>query len=321
MLPETTPVAKGWVCPDCTTRTRKGDNTPVRAASSTAAAAISTATAGSKQDSLRAPVVDVTPSSSPVTPPINHQDMHREMAEWMAEMRDFRREMIEFRAAVLGLSTRMDSIEQRLVIVENRHEESPSELADMRSKLILLQQELNDRDQDALLSDLEIGQFPEEKGENVVHTAMVLAAKLGVALEERDVVFAERVGVAQIAGAAGERPRPRRIVVRLARRHLRDQMLQAARVRRNLTSADASRDPSAIAGATAPPRARIYLNERLTRANRLLFHRVREECRRHQWRFSWTTRGRVYARQADGKDRFPFRSEEDVVRVFGHGTV
>ncbi|KOB75143.1 Uncharacterized protein OBRU01_08794 [Operophtera brumata] len=79
------------------------------------------------------------------------------------------------------------------------------------------------------MSDIEIGHRPEEKGENVLHAVTVLAAKLGVALEERDVVFAERVCVTQGAGARAEAPRERRVVVRLARHHLRDQLLQAAR--------------------------------------------------------------------------------------------
>ncbi|KOB51985.1 Zinc finger DNA binding protein, partial [Operophtera brumata] len=175
--------------------------------------------------------------------------------------------------------------------------------------------ELNERDQEALQSDLEIGHLPEEKGESVLHAVTVLAAKLGVTLEARDVVYAERVGVTQGAGAEGEVRRERRVVVRLARRHLRDQLLQAARVRRTLTASDAGCATAAVAG------PRIFLNERLTRANRQLFHRVREECRKLQWRFSWTKRGRIYARQADGKQAYPIRSEADLLRVFGSGSV
>lgn len=308
-LPESSPVSKAWVCPECTTRTRKGDNTPVRPAA---------------HDVLmpaRAAAVRAAPAVSPAAPCLDLQSMHRELTEWMVEMREFRQEMAEFRASISGLSVRMDSIEQRLEAVEQQREKPLAELTDLRCKVILLQQELNDRDQDSLLSDLEIGHLPEEKGENIVHEVTVLAARLGVALEERDIVFAERIGIMQGAGAAGEVPRARRVVVRLARRHLRDQMLQGARVRRTLTAADAGRDLSAIAGATVPPRARIFLNERLTRVNRQLFHRVREECHKLQWKYTWTKRGRIYARQADGKQAYPMRSEEDVTRVFGSGSV
>lgn len=313
-MSESSAVVKGWVCPECTVRTRKGDNTPVR---QTVSAAIAT----TKNDTLRAPVQSGSPGIPRVEEEpavlLNVHEVHQELAEWIQEMREFRREMTEFRSSILGLSKRMDLIEQRLETVEQEREAPSTELADLQRKVVLLQQEVDERDQDALLSDLEIGHFPEAKGENVIHSVSILAAKLGVALEERDIVFAERAGIAQVTGPGGEMPRPRRIVVRLARRHLRDQLLQAARVRRTLTLSDGDLNPSTIAGATAPPRTRIFLNERLTRTNRQLFHRVREECRKHQWRFSWTTRGKIFARQAEGKERFLFRSKEEVGRVFG----
>lgn len=210
----------------------------------------------------------------------------------------------------------MDGIEQRLEVVERR-DTGPAtvEVADLERTVAQLKLELNDRDQEALLSDIEIGHLPEEKGENVLHAVTVLAAKLGLVLEERDVVFAERVGVTQGAGVGSEPPRERRVVVRLARRQLRDQLLQAARVRRTMTTTDAGRAVTTAAG------SRIFLNERLTRANRQLFHHVRGECRRLQWRYSWTKRGRIYARQDDGKQVYPIRSEADVKRVFGSVSV
>lgn len=299
-------MGKGWVCPGCVTRTRKGDNTPVRnvtqdapgprAAPATSAAASASAAAACAATSAAAaaaaaPPAATPPAAAPPAAPALNLDMHKEMSEWMLEIREFRREMTEFRGSIASLSSRMDTIELRLETVERAREDSSPEVADLRCKVALLQQELNDRDQEALLSDLEIGHLPEQSGESVMHTVTVLASKLGVVLDERDIVFAERIGVAQGAAAAGEAPRERRVVVRLARRHLRDQIIQAARVRRTLTAADAGSD-------AARSQTRIYVNERLTRTNRLLFHRVREECRRLQWRYSWTRRGRVYARQS-----------------------
>lgn len=248
------------------------------------------------------------------------RSLKAEMRSLCTELKEVRREMAEFRVSVTSVSARVDGLEERLEVVEQRCAAGVSEpeshsaaVADLQSTVVRLQQEINDRDQDALLADLEIGQLPEERGESVLHAVTVLAAKLGVPLEERDVVFAERVGVAAGAAAAGQAVRARRVVVRLARRDLRDRLLQGARVRRSLTAADAGCTPAA-ADAAAP---RIFLNERLTRTNRLLFYRVREECRRAQWRFAWTKRGRVYARQGDGKPAYPIRSEADVARVFG----
>lgn len=320
-IPVGAKVAETWRCGECQARAPKGRDTatPVRAAQDDYTVRATSPLA------LEDAAVNITAEFD------SQMELHiglrsiredffaelrsfkEEMRTFSAEMRDCRRELADFRVSLAGVNSRIDGLEQRIVSVEQRSE-TPPEISGLLKKVAWLEQEIRDREQESLLTDLEIGQLPEEKGENVVHTITVLAAKLGVALEERDVVFAERVGVAQVAGAAGGAPRARRIVVRLARRGCRDELLAAARVRRTLTAADAGQS-------TAAPGSRIFLNERLTPANRRLFYRVREECRRLQWRYSWTKRGRIFARQGEGKQAFAIQSEADLVRVFGPSSV
>lgn len=304
-IPDCTSVSSDWTCLECKKKLRKLDNsnsrTPVQSVS-----AIPPPCEGDESPLIHPPQHKELPSDDSEI-----RAMRSELAAFISEQRDFRKEV---RASLANLVGRVDGIERRLEAVELREAtalSSPKEVIELQQSVLQLKLDLNDRDQDLLLTDLDIGHLPEEKGENVVHTVTVVAAKLGIRLEERDIVFAERVGVA-VAGEGtadgGLRVRPRRVVVRLARRHLRDEILSAARVRRNFSSADI--------GLVGPSR-RIYINERLTRSNRKLFHRVREECRKCQWRYSWTKRGRVFARQADGKPAYSFRAETDVARVFG----
>ncbi|CAB3240953.1 unnamed protein product [Arctia plantaginis] len=89
-----------------------------------------------------------------------------------------------------------------------------------------LQTELGEREQELLLSDIEISNLPESPGENVFHSVELVAKKLGVTLEHRDIVFAERVGPrvarSRESGESAGAARCRRIVVRLARRGLRE---------------------------------------------------------------------------------------------------
>lgn len=201
-------------------------------------------------------------------------------------------------------TARLDGVEQKLEAVGRRQEEAgpgagTEVVAELERTVSALKQELNDRDQEALLADLEIGLLPEVTGETVLHSVTVLASRLGVTLEERDVVFAERVGAPPSEGG-----RPRRVVVRLARRHLRDELLRAARIRRSISAESGQR---------------VFVNERLTRPNRQLFQHVREECRRLQWRYCWTRRGRIFVRRSDGAQAFQLRSHDDLDRVFGKG--
>lgn len=313
-------VSKDWSCPECTKKkVRKGDNssTPVRNVCSSSAQRVDRAPVSPQRTdtSREVPPVCAPHSEAPVS--VDDAGMcglRQELAVCVAEMREFRREMADLRMSLSGINARLDSFEQRLETVEKHQAPSSDIVAGLECTVLQLKQELNDKEQESLQADLEIGHLPEEKGENILHTLTVVGAKLGVVLEERDVVYAERVGTQQGAAAASEELRARRVVVRFTRRELRDRFLQAARVRRTLTAADAGRTATGH-------RDRIFVNERLTRVNRQLFHRVRDECRRLQWRFSWTKRGRIYARQADGKPAYPIRSEGDFARVFGKAPV
>ncbi|KAL4719374.1 hypothetical protein ACJJTC_005009 [Scirpophaga incertulas] len=265
--PDKAQLCKGWICPNCKRGVRKGDNTltPVKSVCEDI-------------------VVDSVSVETAGTPP--------------------RKEVESEGNSDTALGSKLPGVadfRQSSWRAWRRYREGTSvSMANLERTVAELKTELNDRDQEGLLADLDISCLPEEKNENTLQAVTVLAGRLGVTLDERDVVFAERVGTTPVSGDAGVRPR--RVVVRLARRRMRDELLRAARVRRTV---------AATGG------ARVYINERLTRPNRLLFHHVREECRRLQWRYFWTKRGRVYARQGDGKPAFPFRSAADLERVFG----
>ncbi|KAI5637883.1 hypothetical protein NE865_09398 [Phthorimaea operculella] len=169
-----------------------------------------------------------------------------------------------------------------------------------------LKLELNDRDQELLFSDVDITGIAEENGENPVHIAMTCAAKLGMKLEETDIVSCMRVGA--VHKNADGTPRSRPIAVRLARQSTRDAMLKAARVRRRPTSTGI--------GANNDPKP-FYVNERLTKANRALFNRARKARSVAGWKYSWTRDGKIFVRQNQGSVVYRIKSEADLERVFG----
>ncbi|CAG9790321.1 unnamed protein product [Diatraea saccharalis] len=231
-ISEKAQISKDWVCSNCKKDSRRGDNrqTPVKRSSGTEISAVSSR--GLSPSSHRVLASDSRQFGEDVG---DHTDVgglrefFREFKEGMEEIRDFRREMAKLRESFTAYTERLDGLERRLEAVEKRRDGGDSaRVAELKSAVSGLKQELNDREQEMLLSDLEIGHLPEERGTSVFQAVAVLAGRLGVTLEERDVVFAERVGPTP----AEKEGRPRRMVVRLARRQLRDDLLQAARVRR-----------------------------------------------------------------------------------------
>lgn len=217
---------------------------------------------------------------------------------------------------IRAVSDRVSHLEQEnerltseLGAVSRAHEESSG--AGLHEVIDQLRLDLNDREQATLLNDVEITGVPEFESETCGHIVTSLAVKVGVTLELRDVVSVSRVGPPRTAPLDGEElPRPRPIVVSLARRSLRDDLLKGARTRRDtITTSDM--------GLPQHEPCRIYLNERLTKANRKLFAMAREAGRAHRWRYVWTVAGHICARRDAKSVAKRIRTESDIQRVFG----
>ncbi|XP_047991739.1 uncharacterized protein LOC125230587 [Leguminivora glycinivorella] len=231
-------------------------------------------------------------------------------------------EMATLRTHVGTLSQKVDLLEKENISLKleldsakkvNAGSDNSALLQDTISTITRIQEDLNERDQQALLNDIEITAVPEFKGESPMHIFVGIASKLGLNLEEHDVVHVGRVGPVhgdgdRLEGAGSVRSRPRPIVVRLARRSVRDQLLKNSRVRRGTTCADL--------GLPEHQHRPFYVNERLTKTNRILFGKARELKRAQNWRFVWTKDGRVFARKSETSKVHYIRSERDLCRVF-----
>ncbi|XP_013174661.1 PREDICTED: uncharacterized protein LOC106123072 [Papilio xuthus] len=237
--------------------------------------------------------------------------------QFITATNDLCKKMEKLTSTLENFNARMSNVEERVAIVEKRldatvNREDSAAFANLQAKL-------NQCEQACIANDLEITGLPEEKNESPLHLTSILAKKLGVTLDERDIVSAERVGRKTIV-AEYERgkeedataARPRALVVRLVQRGARDELLRAARVRRGFDSAG-------IVPAAAP--RRVYVNERLTRLNKQLFYRAREESRRLKWKFAWTKNGTIFVRRDYTQTAIRIRDHVDIVRVFSDITV
>ncbi|KAG7304915.1 hypothetical protein JYU34_010314 [Plutella xylostella] len=239
----------------------------------------------------------------------------QELTAAREEIKVFRSEVQELKNSFLATDQRLNALDSRVDQLEQRLTDGTG--SRLESIIAELRLELNEKDQEMLENDVEVSNLSEESGENPMHLILSVANKLGVSLRESDVVSAERVGARNRwsrapgeggEGAGAEAGRPRLLVVRLTRRALKDDLMTAARIRRGATSADL--------GQSSAPRP-IYINERLTKNNRYLFRQVREAGRSQSWRFTWTKKGRIYARKCQDSPRQWIRTVDDIARVFG----
>lgn len=310
-----------WECSDCKKRVPKCDikSTPIKHLEPSIMMTRNK-TAKSKPTPTQPHALSLAPSDTNTDCTTSaSNELITELRLLREEMKAVRTEMKEFRDTISHLTTavevcnqRIDDLAERVDAIEQQRErpaETTSDTASLVKTITELKLGLNDRDQELLSNDIEIAGIPEESGERCAHLVLTVAQKLGVKLEDRDLVSVERAGpVRRPAGEGDPAPRPRPLVVRLARRVQRNELLAAARVRRDTTTAG-------LGMSTTP--SRIFLNERLTSANRQLFYRAREESSRVQWKYVWTRDGKIFARREHGSPRHRLRSEADLSKVFG----
>ncbi|CAG4961454.1 unnamed protein product [Parnassius apollo] len=216
---------------------------------------------------------------------------------------------------MLVCNKNLEEIDTRVTKLENRMEEREHKCKSMEleNTIAEVRIQISERDQDLLANDLEISGLTEQKGEVAINTVILCARKLGLDIDHREIVHAERVGILRKSiddiNSSQEQVRlgPRRIMVRMSRRALRDEFLRSARVRRTVTTESL--------GLPGEPR-RFYVNEWLTPLNRKLLGKTREAAKKAKWRYTWTKGGHIFVRKEDGKPVTRIRSEADLKRVF-----
>lgn len=229
--------------------------------------------------------------------------LRTELSACTKEITSFRHEMSTIRSTLVDFNNRLDSFDERLTKLESV--EKPADTTE--DTISQLRADLNDRDQELLQNDVEISGITELDGENLYHVVDLVSKKLGVNIEERDVVSIQRAGPRR-SKAAPERPRARAIYLRLARNSVREELIRAARIRRGADTTGFNID--------SQPR-RFYVNERLTRFNRELFYAARVKAKETGWRYVWTRGGRIFARRAAGDDtKYRIKTVLDINKVF-----
>uniref|UniRef100_A0A2A4KAI6 FP protein C-terminal domain-containing protein n=1 Tax=Heliothis virescens TaxID=7102 RepID=A0A2A4KAI6_HELVI len=323
-LPTQGSIPPTWCCPDCRkdqVRDNKAE-TPVRGLANSDLLQQQSPEELMDTSQLNCTALDTTINFSPDLADelrLFKEELRAEFRLMHEEFLQLRTEMAQLKAALNTSGERIDAVEARVEALEKKFEQKilPTNSDHVDNTIAELKCQLNERDQELLLNDIEITGIPECKDESTLHLVKVLAVKLGIALDERDLVHAERVGAThrnRVVASDGAIPadpatqRPRSISVRLARRATRDALLRAARVRRGLST-----DELDMVG---PPH-RVYVNERLTRINRQLFYRARQAASLHSWKYVWTRDGKILARKDDRLKVERIRREEDVTKIFG----
>lgn len=312
-----------WQCPKCRAKGRISDNTnvPPHVASSTShggGAPSSTSTQAPPPLPMQAaesvahqrPLKRVA-SGSPLAD--NEEDLDTSSPSIFSELRLLRRDIAEMKSTLTHLSEGIDKCNARLDNYECRIEkleEKDSTIAFLHDTVAKLEVHLNHQAQAHMKNEFEIMGIQESPSESLAHIAMATATKLGIDLAANDIDWVVRAGQRKLSAVYSnfDTKFPRPIIVRLLRKQKRDEVLQAAKSRRNLTS------DNIVAGG---PVRNVFINEHLTKVNRLLFRESRTKCKESGFKFCWVKGGTIYIRKAEGMPAMAISTTSDLERLFG----
>ncbi|CAH2230212.1 uncharacterized protein LOC120636863 [Pararge aegeria] len=287
-----------WKCPDCCASQRKGgDNssTPIRSTNENI-------TLRKKSDT----VCDAAATTTEV------KELTSEVRLLTQEICSLKKQLESAISSLSSCEKRLDELGSAIATNDSRIkqlEDRKLETDILKATVKDLRLELNAQNQNHLRNELELSGVPETSNENIHHIALLAARKLGVELDDRDIDWVSRVGPRGKPTTAtdGKTKFSRPVVVRLLRRAKRDEIIKAAKTRRNITSADIE-----IPGESH----KIYYNERLTKPNRELFREARKKTKELGFSHCWCSQGTIFIRQYEGKPARSVRNQDDLADIF-----
>lgn len=183
---------------------------------------------------------------------------------------------------------------KRIEEIEARVKTSASET------IFLLENKIDRLEQHARQCNIEIGNLPEKRGENLVVIFESIASAINIPLMQRDIVAIHRVPHAHTQNS-----RPKNVIVKLSSRLLRDNVLSAYRLSKGITS-----DRVGLSGT----QCRIYMNEHLTLRNKELFRKSRDAAKTNKFKYVWVRNATVLVKETDDSSTIAIRSEDDISR-------
>lgn len=286
-----------WLCPSCSSKVRRGDNTPARPPTPQHSGSSNVTTR--KKPTIFLSSDEPTASNFQILAEIKL--MRQDIFDLKQQLNSVSDNLAQCNRHIQELELRSESHNQRIQLIEM----SQPEITILQEKTILLEDQLRVQTQAVLRNEVELIGLPETPNENLCHILLTASCKLGGDLQERDIDWAERSGPLPTQNRNLDRQRSRPVVVRFVRRAQRDAFLRAAKLRHNLSTSDLE-----LPG----PAGRIYFNERLTKAGRALFRETRTRARVHGFRHCWTKNGTIHIRKEEGRSAIPIRSQSDMDR-------
>lgn len=205
---------------------------------------------------------------------------------------------IDFSGKIVeDMSKKITAMENKLKLVDSLKNEVDS----LKVRLANFQDDMEQRDQWARRSNIELVGIPERNGENLIGIVSSLARKTGFDLDPKiDIDFVTRV-----APKESKKGQHKPIIIKMQARYRKDDFLASIRKMQNLTGSDIGCGGD----------SRVYANDHLTSASKRLLHLTKEAAKQNNFRFVWVRNCRILVRKSEGSRIKSILKAEDLNKI------
>ncbi|KAL0829417.1 hypothetical protein ABMA28_004190 [Loxostege sticticalis] len=236
------------------------------------------------------------------------------------DLSDFKQEMRVLTQRVSELSDEQTQIKKDICELKSSDtlqsrmiEGIDKQAAELRTSVMELSEQLQVKEQQGRINNIEITGVPVLKRENLMTTLNNIAAKIGFSLQPYDIDYIHRVRrYAHKSNPVGGNsdahvsPSTPNIVVRFNQRSRKNEMIAAVRARRGLTTVDAG-----LNGPSTP----IFVNDHLTPQNKLLYKQARLTAKDKGYKYIWLSDCKILLRKNDTSKVLLISSESDLLKI------
>lgn len=190
-------------------------------------------------------------------------------------------------------------IETKLTVIDKICEENKQ----LKDTILELTSRIDSIDQYSRRNNLEVQGVLESKGENIIKVVESLGDAIDCPIPAKDIDVAHRVR------ASLDHSGPRNIIIKFTSRMMKDKVIAAAKLKRR--SGD-----SIQPGLSLPNLGNsIFINEHLTRKNKILYKTARDKARQLGYKYIWIRNCIIHVRKGDRSSVVAISTDADINKI------
>lgn len=229
-------------------------------------------------------------------------NIQKEINSLRGEQSLLKQHVHDLRNDVASLQATTQDLKQLYDILEKRTSElDGTKPADVELTVNALETKIDTLEQQARQCNVEIGNLPERRNENLPGLIEAIGLALNCPVTQQNIVAVHRV-----PHAHQQSTRPKNVIVRFTSCIHRDNLLSAFRKASSLKT-----EQIGLTGTSSS----IYLNEHLTLKKKQLFRKARDVAKSHHYKYVWIRNATILVREREGEPSFAIRGERDLDKI------